>query len=146
MKNTASRAIQNINLFTVMCLYFFIIIIFFLSSGKKNELEMGFKTCRFWSCNISWQLCLLCLFVYLFGWFGFSWSKGTWELLERCSVSVLGWAVSLICSFNLYAALQQRELNFSPSSSLRLSASYNVACCSKPLHSTTFLSRSFFFF
>lgn len=53
-------------------------------------------------------------------------------------MSVLGWAVSLICCLNLRVALQQREPNFSPPSSLLLLASYDVCsskppCCSSPL-------------
>lgn len=60
---------------------------------------------------------LIWLFVCMFAWFGFPRSRGTRELLERGCVSVLGWAVSLICSFNLLVALQLREPNFSPSSS-----------------------------
>lgn len=57
------------------------------------------------------------LSVCLFGCLGFLWARGTQELLECGCVSVLAWAVSLICSFNLRVALQQREPNFSPSSS-----------------------------
>lgn len=64
--------------------------------------------------------------VCLFGWFGLLRATGTQELLECGCVSVLRWAVSLICSFNLRVALQLREPNFSPSSSLLLLASYDV--------------------
>lgn len=77
-----------------------------------------------WSCNSTWQRGAR-LFVCLAA-SPFLWATGTRELLECGCVSVLGWALSLICSFNLRAALQQREANFSPPSSLLLSASYDV--------------------
>lgn len=56
-------------------------------------------------------------------------------------MSVLGWAVSLICSFNLRVALQLREPNFSPSSSLLLLASCDVRASSPP-HRSPLLSPS----
>lgn len=91
---------------------------------------MSFRTSRF-GVVISVGS-LIWLFVCMFAWFGFPRSRGTQELLDRGCVSVLGWAVSLICSFNLLVALQQREPNFSPSSS-------------RFWPPTTFLPRMFFF-
>lgn len=136
MKNAAGRAIQNMNLFMIMFfLYFFIRWLFVVCCCFLVGLEMSLKTCRF---GVVIALGSQGSFVCLFGWFGFLWARGTLELLECGCVSVLGWAVSLICCLNLRVALQQREPNFSPSSSLLLLASYDVSpskppCCPSSL-------------
>lgn len=101
-----------------------------------------FENLQVWSRNSIWQLWLV-VFVCLAAWVFFR-ATGTRELLECDSVSVLGWAVSLICSFNLRVALQQREPNFSPSSSLLLLASYHARSSKHPLLAALPLSSSFF--
>lgn len=98
---SSGRAINSPNLFYDYGWYF---ILFFLK-GIGNE----FESLLVWICNISWQLGLFHLFVLPI------WSrsvKGDRELLEHGYGSVLRWAVSLICSFNLLPALQQREAGF----------------------------------
>lgn len=117
------------NLFMIM---FFCFVLFF------SGLEMSLKTRRF---GVVIELGCKRSSVCLFGWFGFLWARGTQELLECGCASVLGWAVSLIRSFNLHVALQLRQPNFSPSSSLFLLASYDV-CSSKPPHCPHLLSPS----
>lgn len=111
--------------------YDYVFVLFFLSGWK-----MSFRTGRF-GVVISVGS-LIWLFVCMFAWFGFPRSRGTRELLERGCVSVLGWAVSLICSFNLLVALQLREPNFSPSSSRFWPPTTFLAAPSRP--------RVFFFF
>lgn len=108
------------------------------SHPKYVSFYVLFSFFSFFLVVLKWKLELyLCLpaktrlFVCLFGCFGLLWASGTQELLECGCVSVLRWAVSLICSFNLRVALQLREPNSSPSSSLLLLASYDV-CSSEP--------------